>query len=361
MELCLKITAGFLLLVQALHMVRSVTEPDPTDSPGRTIHQSWLRQPLKPGFGHQNLAAERPTEEPQEMDVAGMESSDDNISGMPYVSMAAASGDDGEMVNRDANATSDGVTIVNATMISMFLNETTVQPESAVTGVSQTSPATSPTNSSHVNVTKLEEDIQNVTTTTTAPQTTSTPQSNSTTPASTPETLTDAWPTNNTETTTNVTTAEAPELNEASSTPFSTTEFPSETTEMIPVTTTTAAAPSTAEKANLTDKGAASGSNSERGFASDVKKNKKKEAWEAILGTAVAVACVGLLVYIILKKKHQRDFSHRKLVEEFASDPVLRLDNSEPLDLNYGGSAYSNPGLQMDNIQMTNFPGRNNN
>uniref|UniRef100_A0A667Z4T3 Uncharacterized protein n=1 Tax=Myripristis murdjan TaxID=586833 RepID=A0A667Z4T3_9TELE len=98
-----------------------------------------------------------------------------------------------------------------------------------------------------------------------------------------------------------------------------------------------------------------------RSFASDVKKNKKKEAWEAILGTAVAVACVGLLVYIILKKKHQRDFSHRKLVEEFASDPVLRLDNSEPLDLNYGGSAYSNPGLQMDNIQMTNFPGRNNN
>lgn len=32
-------------------------------------------------------------------------------------------------------------------------------------------------------------------------------------------------------------------------------------------------------------------------------------------------------------------------------DPVLRLDNSEPLDF-----GYYNPGLQMDNIQMTNFP-----
>lgn len=36
---------------------------------------------------------------------------------------------------------------------------------------------------------------------------------------------------------------------------------------------------------------------------------------------------------------------------------VLRLDNSGPLDLNYGGGAYFNPGVQGDNIQMTNYPG----
>lgn len=43
------------------------------------------------------------------------------------------------------------------------------------------------------------------------------------------------------------------------------------------------------------------------------------------------------------------------------SFPVLRLDNNEPLDLNYGGGAYYNPGLQGDNIQMTNIPGRHRN
>lgn len=37
---------------------------------------------------------------------------------------------------------------------------------------------------------------------------------------------------------------------------------------------------------------------------------------------------------------------------------VLRLDNSEPLDLNIARVAYYNPGLQGDNIQMTSFPGR---
>lgn len=42
-----------------------------------------------------------------------------------------------------------------------------------------------------------------------------------------------------------------------------------------------------------------------------------------MLGTAVAVACVGLVAYIILKKKHQKGFSHRKLVEEFPSDPGM--------------------------------------
>ena len=58
-----------------------------------------------------------------------------------------------------------------------------------------------------------------------------------------------------------------------------------------------------------------------KGFAADIKKNKRSEAWGAILGTAAAVAFVGLVVYVILKKRRQREFTHRKLVEEFPPDP----------------------------------------
>ncbi|KAM6980528.1 mucin-15 [Aplochiton taeniatus] len=99
-----------------------------------------------------------------------------------------------------------------------------------------------------------------------------------------------------------------------------------------------------------------SDSNTSSGLASDKKRSKRSEAWGAILVTAVAVAVVGVAIYFILKRKGQQDFTHRKLVEEFPSDPVLRLDNSEPLDLKFDGSAYYNRGLQMDDIQMTHFP-----
>ncbi|KAK7912983.1 hypothetical protein WMY93_013194 [Mugilogobius chulae] len=91
------------------------------------------------------------------------------------------------------------------------------------------------------------------------------------------------------------------------------------------------------------------------GFASETERQKKKHAWGAVLGTFVAIAVVGLVAYVILKRKHHKDFSHRKL-EEFPSDPVLRLDNSEPLDLNFGRAAYYNPALQSDNIQMSPYP-----
>lgn len=60
-----------------------------------------------------------------------------------------------------------------------------------------------------------------------------------------------------------------------------------------------------------------------KGLASDSHKSKKNGAWGAVLGTAVAVAFVGLVAYIILKKKHQKAFTHRKLVEEFPTDPGM--------------------------------------
>ncbi|KAM9494064.1 uncharacterized protein Hap1MRO34_004070 [Clarias gariepinus] len=92
------------------------------------------------------------------------------------------------------------------------------------------------------------------------------------------------------------------------------------------------------------------------GPSSDVEQQTKSQAWGAVLGIGVGVAIVGLVVYIIVKRRNYRDFSHRKLVEDTPPEPVLRLDNSEPLDLKYGGFAYYNRGLQGDNIQMTNFP-----
>ncbi|XP_073668738.1 uncharacterized protein [Paramisgurnus dabryanus] len=84
--------------------------------------------------------------------------------------------------------------------------------------------------------------------------------------------------------------------------------------------------------------------------------NKNGKAWAVILIIGIIVGLIGLTAFIILNRRNNRDFSHRKLEEEMSPDPVLRLDNSEPLDF-----GYYNPGLQMDNIQMTNFPhGRTN-
>ncbi|XP_076854130.1 uncharacterized protein LOC143509364 [Brachyhypopomus gauderio] len=95
---------------------------------------------------------------------------------------------------------------------------------------------------------------------------------------------------------------------------------------------------------------------SERGLSSDTPQNTNNHAWGAILGIAVVVGITALVVFVIMKWKNHRDFSHRKLVEDTPGDPVLRLDNSEPLNLKFDGFAYYNPGLQGDNIQMTNFP-----
>lgn len=129
------------------------------------------------------------------------------------------------------------------------------------------------------------------------------------------------------------------------------------TTETTNTAETTTSVPTTTERANQSDKVAGpSGGTAERGFGSESERRQRKSAWGAVLGTFVAIAVVGLVAYVILKKKHHKAFSHRKLEEDFPSDPVLRLDNSEPLDLNFGRAAYYNPGLQGDNIQMSPYP-----
>ncbi|XP_062846014.1 mucin-15 [Trichomycterus rosablanca] len=94
----------------------------------------------------------------------------------------------------------------------------------------------------------------------------------------------------------------------------------------------------------------------DRGLSSATNDHHKNQAWGAFLGFTIAVSIVAMVIYVIQKRRGYRDFSHRKLVEDAPQDPVLRLDNSEPLDLKLGGFAYYNPGQQGDNIRMTNFP-----
>ncbi|XP_043099295.1 mucin-15 [Puntigrus tetrazona] len=99
--------------------------------------------------------------------------------------------------------------------------------------------------------------------------------------------------------------------------------------------------------------------NSERGLSSDVSvgtESKKVQAWTIVLVIGIVVGLLALAAFVFLNRRNRRDFSHRKLVDEMSPDPVLRLDNSEPLDLKFDGFGYYNPGLQGDNIQMTNFP-----
>ncbi|KAL7831073.1 hypothetical protein SRHO_G00305750 [Serrasalmus rhombeus] len=130
--------------------------------------------------------------------------------------------------------------------------------------------------------------------------------------------------------------------------------FPTTTTKLPTTVSTTTAVKTT--KLNKTGVSFDVRGNSDRGAASDIKQNPKNQAWGAIVGVGVAVGFVALVVYVIMKRRSHRDFSHRKLVEEMPPEPVLRLDNGDPLDLKYDGRAYYNPGLQGDNIQMTSFP-----
>ncbi|KAM4593288.1 uncharacterized protein PAE49_006590 [Odontesthes bonariensis] len=391
----LKTTVGLFLLVQVLHLALL---QDSTESPGRIIDKGWLRDHHKTPAEGENAAS---TEGESEFDQEAFTtmSSNDDIDGTASGFMLGNT-DVENMLGRDSseNETSDDLDIFTVTLPPVVENSTTKQPELPEATISPTTTTTDSTNSSQTNMTEAEEEFNSTMTTentTSLPHfsnkteirlTTLVPENNTTEPTTpdadkglknqtgssdtTTVTTTAAPPINKTSTTsssttdadkgltnrtgssdtTTVTTTAAPPINETSTTSSSTTVQPSEIVETSTMTTTTAV-PNTAERANKTGKGASS---SERGLESDTQRSKRTVTWMALLGTGLVVASVGLVVYIW--KKKQNGFTHRKLVEEYPSDPVLRLDNSEPLDLNFGGSAYYNPGLQGDSIQMTNFP-----
>lgn len=373
MGLYLKITAGLLLLVQAFHLAslqNSTTSPTST----RTIPQAWLRV-LKKTAENQN-----DTVVVEGGDVAVEGSSNEYSSGTASGFMAVNDEEEGNVARKDkgSDQTTHDLTAATTTAAPTFpANVRTKQPELPDATTSPNAATTHPTNPSQINTTESGEELHNSATTpenpTTHPRaqnstgspdhsartdlqtTTSAPES-SATPESTTKPDNDKGMTKATESTsTTVTTTKKPVIKTTSTTSSSTAVFPSETTEKSPETTT-AAAPITPEKANKT----ASGKSSERGVTTNTHTKKQKGALGVVLGTAVAVTIVGLVAYIILNRKHRKGFSHSKLVEEYPSDPVLRLDNNDPLDLNFGvgGSAYYNPGLQGDNIQMSNLPGR---
>lgn len=381
----LKITAGLFLLVQSF---RQASLQDSTDSPGRTIDKSWWRGPKNP------LVPEQEAENNDGTDA--MESNAD-YSGIASGSMAINSEEEQNISVNDkkTNETSDELSVVTTSSPHGFHNGTKKKHKHQKNTVSPTTMTTNSTNSSQINMKEDEfnsAESQNSTGFPDFQSTTLFPEINTTHPDQHEELNNSTEGTNATSvSTTAAPTTAAPEINQTTTTNSSTAEFPPETSDMSPTSPTTAtpnttanattanpnipanattaanpgttanesaADPNTPEKSNNTDKSGGSGSSSERGLASDPNKSTRHGAWGAVLGTAVAVALVGLVAYIILKKKHQKAFSHRKLVEDFPADPVLRLDNNEPLDLNFGGSAYYNPGLQGDNIQMSNIPGR---
>ncbi|XP_074478504.1 uncharacterized protein LOC141759909 [Sebastes fasciatus] len=384
MGLYLKIAAGLLLLIQTFHPASFQNATDATDAPRRTIDKAWLRELAKNTAGSQNAVNTEEADSDPGSDADG-ESTNDYSSGIASGSMAIYSEGEENASGQDnrVRETTNNLTTVATTVPPTFpTNVTTRKAKLPDATVSPTNVTSDPTTSRQINKTKAENEFHNSTMTpqkptthpsaqnsthssgsnhTDLPTTTLAPESNAT-QKSTAKPNKDTGLTNATKSTTKTTattttiptTTMKQKKNETSTKSSSTTAIPSETTGTSP-TTTTIAAPITPEKANKTDKDAASGSNSERGLATD-----NHGAWGAVLGTGVAVSLVGLVAFIILKKKHVKGFSHSKLVEDYPSETVHRLDNSAPLDLNFGvgSSAYYNPGLQGDNIQMTNFPGR---
>lgn len=295
MGLYLKITAGLLLLIQAFHMA---SLQDSTDSPGRTIDKSWLRVGLlKNTAGNQNAAVtEEETEFDQAPDANAMESSNEFSSGIASGSMTVNYEGKENVAGQDkgANETSDNPTAVNTTEdLTSSTNVTTDQPNLPDATISPANVTSVPTNSSQINITGAEKEFndstmtpQNSTTHLSAPnstsfsdnsnrtdlQTTTLPPERNVTQESTTKPDTDTWLTNATGSTntTPITTTMKPEIKETSTafttTSSSTTAFPSDTTETSPATTTPAA-PITPEKANNTDRDAASRGSAERGTA----------------------------------------------------------------------------------------------
>ncbi|MCJ8747315.1 hypothetical protein PDJAM_G00151980 [Pangasius djambal] len=215
----------------------------------------------------------------------------------------------------------------------------------------------STTNGTHVNLTETNTTTPspgNSTTTTTTTTTTNTSTSTTSTPAFNTQNSTSTVSGNFTTTSPprDANYTKSPSENSTNTTIFTTTTMHNHTSVVLFNESSTAST----TKMNATGGSLDVRGNVDRGLASDIQQQTKSQAWGAILGIGVGVAIVALVIYIIVKRRNYRAFSHRKLVEDMPPEPVLRLDNSEPLDLKFDGFAYYNPGLQSDNIQMTNFP-----
>ncbi|MEQ2279553.1 hypothetical protein AMECASPLE_010728 [Ameca splendens] len=355
----LQITASLLLLLQVFHLV---CLQNSTDSPGRTIDKSWLRQLHKTKVQSENATFSGESEFDQEADQVA-ELNNEFSSGVTSGLLA----EEENITTSEVRVTEvfDGSNVLTTIMPPAFETETTQEPKLPDPAISPRNVTTETTDSSQSNMTDTNDEFNSTMTANDTTSVTNYTSLQSTTTMEKPTTTT-ATPEEDiglgglTEhTSTSPTTTAAPEIYTTTTKSLTTTPL-FETTEMIPETTTTemSNSPDLANKTGKIGSGSERGSVAESGSEMDPYRSKRNVAWLAVLGTAAATAVVGLVAYIILKKKHQKAFTHSKLVEEYPSDPVLRLDNCEPLDLNFGGSAYYNPALQGDSIQMTSIPGR---
>lgn len=264
---------GFLLLAQAFYLA---SFQHSTDSPGRTIDKSWLRELVKNKTGSQDAAVPGGnTEFNQGADVA-LESTRDYSSGIASGSMAILPEQEENVTGQDKNANegSDDLNSVTATQPAVDLNATTEQPHFPEANVSA-SAAMDSSNASQIDTTDAKEGFINSNATQnssthlaaenstsfldldsnhTDSQTTLAPEGNDT-QESTIKPDEDTWLTNTTESTDTT--------NETSSTSLS-TRFHSTTTDISPETTITPLQ-NTPELANKTGKGSATGSDSDRG------------------------------------------------------------------------------------------------
>ncbi|XP_068175339.1 mucin-15 [Antennarius striatus] len=361
MEMYLKITVGLLLLVQACHLA---SIPFPTDSMGRAIDKTYFRGLAKNEDGSENAAEE--TGYDQTADETALESTNEHSDGMVSDLFPENLDEENDVADqdKDPNEDADDPTFVTPSETPIFPTGTAKQPENPNTTMSQTIGHMNPTNASQIDMIDTEGKYNNSMTTPSngnAQNTTGFVDLNGTDL----HTSTLAHKINVTQVFTtapgvHTSSIDLPDRGSPKTTTMitrssSTPVFPLDTTEMAPTTTPDL---HTSEVANRSDEDALKGSSSEIGLDSNSSGRANNRAWGAILGIVVAVACVGIVVYILLKKQHKKGFSHRKLVEEYHSDPVHRLDNGEPLDFSLGGSSYYNPGLQGDNIQMSNLPQR---
>lgn len=239
----LKIAVGLLLFVQVFHLASSQQS---TDSPGRTIDKDWLRL-INPAGG--SNAAD---------DATTMDASSGISSGLMAINSEEEQNLIGETMG--LNETAD---VLSVNITNLDVNATTNQPEFPSTTLSPNT-TTLPRNSSQSNVTTGDSTTTIFTNQTTSQPTTLAPMRNAT-QVSTTKPQNDTGLANSTGSTNPTTTVNtvAPDTPITSS---STTVFPSETTETSTVTMATTAV-NTPVKANKTDKGAASGSSSERGTA----------------------------------------------------------------------------------------------
>ncbi|KAJ7985747.1 hypothetical protein DPEC_G00343670 [Dallia pectoralis] len=334
MNLYTIVNVVLLLQLQSFQMAVLQTR---TDTPVFVFNSSMLRQPISSqasgnGEGNPLVSAEGTyeyddpkMEEPLENQFDSQETT---VEPEPPVSVASNISRAANETREDSGIQSTTITPNTTHVITSGIQSTTITPNT-------THPITE--NADGFNFTSVETDFN---------KTTTMPPVNST-EASPDHSGEENGVDNYTMDNSNVTTA--------------VTELPSDTTttpETYPKSTNTTGPSSTDDPmmSTVVESGFTLANISDRDIVPQAAKNKNSVAWGAILATGLAVCFVAMVAYVLLKKRGRRDFMHRKLVEEFPSDPVLRLDNNDSLDLKYDGSAYYNPGLQTDHIQMANFP-----